>query len=1394
MLFMKKLILLLYLIICSMYNVFAQNEGDYRAIASGNYEDPNIWQKYDSKTKSWIPAVVGSPDGSFTIGSSYTVNINSSALAGNMTLYGTINLPSGVTFTAVRSNLYTSCSVNGPGVISVGAGDTLEMYAGTIASNENMIIQNGGLLILDVNPMSIYGTITNYGTAICSSNENGSGTFINYGTFTTNNAGNFSPNFTNYNVLNFNGGIFNTFSNLNPGIVNVLSKTLLIRSYTSPVTESGVFNISSGAELFWSDGSVNGTYNFSGTIQGSGTMHFGCAAANISGTYNINGITKVTSGNTNFDSSANIISIGSVSTTGGTLNFLSGVTINGLGTSINIQYSTINFNTGSQYSFDTLIVYGGGIGGSDNVSVNKFFNDEGGAINGTGSFTLNTGCTMSTSVNPLSVNTAFINNGTINWTSENFQGAGTFTNNGTINVLSNFVYCTSNFINSSSGILNISGTANLNLSKMYSNSGTINLNGGALSLSPYSGKPVLGGTINTSAGTTLTFSGAFSINSNITSAGNININSNEDLHGVFNNLGTTTISSGNVNFNSDMTLTNIGNINSTGGAVYFKNGLVINAIGSTVNIGGTVDFSTGHTIALQNLTLTNTLSGSDSITISGNFVSDGFLEGPGKRTILASGTGTLWDNAWIYSSTILYNLGTLTWQDNSLKNYGTIDNRNIFNIISAGNSISYVTILNNGIINRTTNSSQIIFNYPLTNNGTLNIYSGSVAVYNNSTNAGTINISSGASMTLLSGPFTSSGTINDSANSNINGGYQLNFNGSQMYNDGSIAVTTLQFGGNTILKGSGNILASSIVINSGHVTLGSDQQIKNLAVNSGGIFDLASYKLLLNGSGTPISNNGTFTAVSGIVEYNGTSAQTIAVSNINYSSLSINNSSGVTLNSAISIPSTLYLKTGTFTVGSYLSMGNGSAIDRSGGNLSSAPNFGTTVNLVYDEKGSVITSGLEVPVSSSVLNNLTVNNSGGLILGSNTTANGIVTLQNGNIITGDSNSLNLASSSSLSGEINGRYIIGKLIITKNVGTSNSNFGGIGVRLSAGTDNLGNVTVTRISGSSGKITADSISSIDRTWIISSDNSPASGRTLILAWTSDDDNGKSLTNVQAWQSSNGGTSWNTIGTMQDASVNRAVSFLTNSFGEFTVSDPSVTVNLKVFLQGPYNGSGAMTSILNDNKLLPLTSETAYPSSTYGYTASTVAGIPNSNIVDWILVELRTGTAASSRVSTRAGFLKNDGSIVDVDGVSPLSFSGIFSGSYYIVIRHRNHLAIMSAAAISLSSSTPLYNFSSAQSQAYGTNPMASLTGGIFGMYAGDVNGDGVIKYNLGGNDRAVIYARIGGGSINSSKSGYFNEDVNLDGVVKYNLGNNDRAIIYQNIGGSSINLSISSQVPK
>jgi hypothetical protein len=83
-------------------------------------------------------------------------------------------------------------------------------------------------------------------------------------------------------------------------------------------------------------------------------------------------------------------------------------------------------------------------------------------------------------------------------------------------------------------------------------------------------------------------------------------------------------------------------------------------------------------------------------------------------------------------------------------------------------------------------------------------------------------------------------------------------------------------------------------------------------------------------------------------------------------------------------------------------------------------------------------------------------------------------------------------------------------------------------------------------------------------------------------------------------------------------------------------------------------------------------------------------------------------------------------------------------------------MSAAPVPLNSATLLYDFTTAQSNAYGSNPMAALTGGVFGMISGDGNADGTVDYT---NDIIAQWSPFFG------LNGYYNGDYNLNGTVDY-----------------------------
>ncbi|OGU60715.1 MAG: hypothetical protein A3K31_00195 [Ignavibacteria bacterium RIFOXYA12_FULL_35_25] len=192
----------------------------------------------------------------------------------------------------------------------------------------------------------------------------------------------------------------------------------------------------------------------------------------------------------------------------------------------------------------------------------------------------------------------------------------------------------------------------------------------------------------------------------------------------------------------------------------------------------------------------------------------------------------------------------------------------------------------------------------------------------------------------------------------------------------------------------------------------------------------------------------------------------------------------------------------------------------------------------------------------------------------------------------------------------------------------------------------------------------------------------------------------------------------------------------------------INSKIYLQGAYENS-QMRSNLRGSNLIPLSQP--YISGPWFYNGyETASSIPNE-VVDWILVELRSDLSSSTTIAKRAAFIRSDGSIVDLDGYSPVNFYGINNGEYYIILRHRNHLSIMSANKVALTEFSTLYDFTDSNTSAYG-NELAVLGDGKYGMYSGDGDVNGIVN--------VLDYGIVGNKLF---QTGYLLGDLDLNGTV-------------------------------
>ena len=243
----------------------------------------------------------------------------------------------------------------------------------------------------------------------------------------------------------------------------------------------------------------------------------------------------------------------------------------------------------------------------------------------------------------------------------------------------------------------------------------------------------------------------------------------------------------------------------------------------------------------------------------------------------------------------------------------------------------------------------------------------------------------------------------------------------------------------------------------------------------------------------------------------------------------------------------------------------------------------------------------------------------------------------------------------------------------------------------------------------------VSNVSGPFAVSSPNTAVSWQALssqTITWTVNNTTAApvSCSNVNILLSTDGGFTWpiilaantandgsevvtipnnaTTTARVKVASVGNIFFDLSNT--NFTITAAStITLNLKLFLQGYYLSGSTMQSVLNNE---------AVPSSLASQT-------------DTITVELHHPTTFVLIDSKKAVLLTNG--TVSVTFTQP-------AGSYYIAIRHRNTLQTWSAAPVACTVSTPLYNFTTAANKAYANNQV-QVVPGIWAFFTGDLNQD-------------------------------------------------------------------------
>jgi len=347
--------------------------------------------------------------------------------------------------------------------------------------------------------------------------------------------------------------------------------------------------------------------------------------------------------------------------------------------------------------------------------------------------------------------------------------------------------------------------------------------------------------------------------------------------------------------------------------------------------------------------------------------------------------------------------------------------------------------------------------------------------------------------------------------------------------------------------------------------------------------------------------------------------------------------------------------------------------------------------------------------------------------------------------------------------------------------------------------------------------------NNSWVVTEAVAGGSNLQLIAGWSASDELASFNRNKVGIARYNTGTDWdlpasNVIAASGSGPYTRNRSGITST-GVFAVADlgqvNAARLNIKVFLQGPYNsGSGMMNDGLRSLNLIPTTQpynaalatifarvgiydgttiNEAVPSSTVFDAAGT-----NDDIIDWVYISLNDPITPATKLQTRVALIQRDGDIVEYDPVSatfgPVRMPIDADGNYYLAVIHRNHLGIRTAATQLLQDNVIFnYNFTTAQSQAYQnttiapipTNPaMKDLGSGVFGMWAGNVNfeNNSIVNYTGLNNDALAILQALGSNQGLNLTNTYSRADLNMSGNINYTGLNNDALFLLGILGGN------------
>jgi len=185
----------------------------------------------------------------------------------------------------------------------------------------------------------------------------------------------------------------------------------------------------------------------------------------------------------------------------------------------------------------------------------------------------------------------------------------------------------------------------------------------------------------------------------------------------------------------------------------------------------------------------------------------------------------------------------------------------------------------------------------------------------------------------------------------------------------------------------------------------------------------------------------------------------------------------------------------------------------------------------------------------------------------------------------------------------------------------------------------------------------------------------------------------------------------------------------------------LDLKVYLESPFVSADSMSNYFRAGGYLSMVQPFDPPLPYYGNGSPAWLSVTSYDTLtyipylttDWLLIELRDATSAAAATSGTMvdqipALLTDTGTVVAMNGKSPLLVKTDFTYGMYIVIWSINHLGVMSSSGMSpVTETTMSYDFSIHPGQVYGGDAGYKDLGGVWGLMSGDVNGDQTIDNN-------------------------------------------------------------------